>query len=206
MRGDARRSGSKAAGDGVSSPERRAFLRQTTAIGLGLGAVLRIQDASAQDDPREQRPTSGDRLVLADGPSDRSPLKVDDIPLDAKKPVSVFPCDTASGAVRDGSKLNRLLLIRLAEGGEQGQKSKGVVAFSAVCTHEACSVSEWIPSEQCLLCPCHFSKFDVRDGGAVIEGPAPRSLPRVPLRLEGAHDELVVDGGFSAQPGVRRTA
>lgn len=191
----------------MSSPERRAFLRQTAAIGLALGGVAGIERASAQDDPREQRPTSGDRLVLADGPSNRAvPLKVDDIPLDAKKPVSVFPYDSASGAVRDGSKLNRLLLIRLAEGGEQGQKSKGVVAFSAVCTHEACSVSEWIPAEQCLLCPCHFSKFDVRDGGAVIEGPAPRNLPRVPLRLEGAHDELVVDGGFSAQPGVRRTA
>ncbi|MGH8516613.1 MAG: ubiquinol-cytochrome c reductase iron-sulfur subunit [Panacagrimonas sp.] len=207
MRGERGRSANSSPqqAEGAPSPERRAFLRQTAAVGLSLGGSLGLADACAQDDPREQRPTANDRLVIADGPSgERVPLKVDDILVDAKKPLSVFPYDAASGTVRDGSRLNRLLLVRLAEGADQGQESKGVVAFSAVCTHEACSVSEWIPSEHCLLCPCHFSKFDVRDGGNVIEGPAPRSLPRVPLRVE--HDDvLVVDGGFSAQPGVRRT-
>ena len=106
------------------------------------------------------------------------------------------PYDVVGHVVRDGSKLNRVLLIRLPE---------SVVAFSAICTHEACSVSQWLPAEQRLLCPCHFSKYDVRDGGAVAEGPAPRNLPSLPLRIEG-NGELVVDGGFSAQPGVRRNA
>jgi nitrite reductase/ring-hydroxylating ferredoxin subunit len=175
------------------SPQRRAFLCRSAALGL---AVVRFGDVSAQDDPHEQRPTAGDRLVRADSDAGSVPLKVDDVLPDAKKPLVAVPYDIASKTVRDGSKLNRVLLIRV-----DGE----VVAFSAICTHEACSVSEWLPAEQHLLCPCHFSKYDVRDGGAVVEGPAPRNLPSLPLRHE-PDGELVVDGGFSAQPGVRRTA
>ena len=181
------------------SPDRRHFLRRSAALGV----TLCIADAQAQDDPREQRPTAGDRLVLADGTGAPAPLRVGDVLADAKKPIVAVPYDVAGNTVRDGSKLNRLLLLRLAE--DASPATQGVVAFSAICTHEACAVSEWSAAEQRLLCPCHFSKFDVRDGGSVVEGPAPRNLPHLPLRLE-AGGELVVDGGFSAQPGVRRSA
>lgn len=183
------------------SPERRRFLRRSAALGL----ALCLDAARAQQiDPREQRPTSGDRLVAADANhAPPKPLRVEDVLIDAKKPLVALPYDLASATVRDGAKLNRLLLLRLTEDTAPG--AKGVVAFSAVCTHEACPVSEWIADEQRLLCPCHFSKFDVGAGGSVTDGPAPRGLPQLPLRLE-ANGELVVDGGFSAQPGVRRSS
>lgn len=183
------------------SPARRRFLRRSAALGL----ALCLDEVRAQEiDPREQRPTSGDRLVPADATgSPPKPLRVEDVLIDATKPLAALPYDLASATVRDGSKLNRLLLIRLSE--DAAPAAKGIVAFSAVCTHEACSVSGWIAAEQRLLCPCHFSKFDVRAGGSVTDGPAPRGLPQLPLRLE-ANGELVVDGGFSAQPGVRRSS
>lgn len=177
----------------LMSPERRAFLRRSA----GLGLALCLDPARAQDDdPRSQRPIAGDRLVLADATDAPTPLRADDVAADATKPLVALPFDLASGIVRDASKLNRVLLVRLG--------AQEIAAFSAICTHEACAISAWIPAEQRLLCPCHFSKFDVRDGGAVVEGPAPRGLPRLPLRVDEG-DVLVVDGGFSAPPGVRRS-
>lgn len=183
----------------MKSPERRRFLRQSAAAGLALclDEVLAHDD----DDPRDRRPTAGDRLVIADADGTPSPLRAADVLADVGTPIVAVPYDVASATVRDGSKLNRVVVLRLS--GDAAPSTKGVVAFSAICTHEACAVNSWNASEQRLLCPCHFSKFDVRDEGAVVEGPAPRNLPHLPLRLD-AGDELVVDGGFSAQPGVRR--
>ncbi len=186
-----------------SGVARREFLLMAAGAGLGLGvkpSTLLAQDAA------EQRPTAGDELVPADDAAKHEPLRVTDVPVDAK-PIFALPRDAASGTVRDGSKLNRVLLVRLApetlEEQSDARATGGVMAFSAICTHEGCAVSEWVQAEQCLLCVCHFSKFDVRTGGAVADGPAPRGLPRLPLRLEG--DKLVVDGGFSSAPGVRRS-
>jgi Rieske Fe-S protein len=50
-----------------------------------------------------------------------------------------------------------------------------VVCFSAVCTHEGCTVA---PSGDKLNCPCHGSQFDALTG-KVLHGPANRPLPRV---------------------------
>jgi cytochrome b6-f complex iron-sulfur subunit len=59
----------------------------------------------------------------------------------------------------------------------------GVVAYSAVCTHEGCTVS-FDGGEQQLICPCHGSRFDPADGGAVINGPARRPLPEVAVEVD----------------------
>lgn len=47
-------------------------------------------------------------------------------------------------------------------------------AFSAVCTHSGCIVSE--VSDGTINCACHGSKYRVADA-SVAEGPAPRPLP-----------------------------
>jgi Rieske Fe-S protein len=61
---------------------------------------------------------------------------------------------------------------------------KGLVAYSAVCTHFACLVA-WDPEGQVLACPCHEGFFDPKDG-SVISGPPPLPLESIPLRiLEG---------------------
>lgn len=57
-----------------------------------------------------------------------------------------------------------------------------VVAFSPVCTHLGCAVS-WRPSDQTFSCPCHTSSFS--PDGKVISGPAPRSLDRFDVRVDG---------------------
>lgn len=57
-----------------------------------------------------------------------------------------------------------------------------VVGLSAVCTHQGCVV-EADGAE--LVCPCHLSRFTTASG-EVLEGPASRPLPAVPVRVEGA--------------------
>lgn len=51
-----------------------------------------------------------------------------------------------------------------------------VHAFSAVCTHQGCTVDK--VSGGTIFCPCHGSTFNA-DTGAVTSGPAPRPLPAV---------------------------
>lgn len=54
-------------------------------------------------------------------------------------------------------------------------------AFSGYCTHNGCALRE---TEDELDCPCHGSRFD-RASGEVLVGPATRSLPEVPVVVEG---------------------
>ncbi len=56
------------------------------------------------------------------------------------------------------------------------------VAYSAVCTHQRCTVA-YQGGE--LTCPCHGSVFDPANGAAVVAGPAPRPLPEIPVKVEG---------------------
>jgi nitrite reductase/ring-hydroxylating ferredoxin subunit len=72
---------------------------------------------------------------------------------------------------------NRLLLTQASAG--------TIVALSAVCTHQGCTV-EADGGE--LVCPCHGSVFDL--SGANVSGPARRPLSEV--------DVHVVDGAVHA--------
>ena len=56
------------------------------------------------------------------------------------------------------------------------------VAYSAICTHQGCTVDY---KDGNLACPCHGSVFDPANGAAVVAGPAPRPLPEIPVKVEG---------------------
>ena len=56
------------------------------------------------------------------------------------------------------------------------------VAYSAVCTHQGCTVAY---KNGQLACPCHGSVFDPADGAAVIAGPAPKPLAEIPVKVQG---------------------
>ena len=56
------------------------------------------------------------------------------------------------------------------------------VAYSAVCTHQGCTVAY---NNGQLACPCHGSVFDPANGAAVVNGPAQRPLPELPVKVQG---------------------
>lgn len=55
-----------------------------------------------------------------------------------------------------------------------------LVALSAVCTHMGCIV-QWQKDRQEFFCPCHGGRYT--SDGAVISGPPPRPLPKLPFAV-----------------------
>lgn len=54
-----------------------------------------------------------------------------------------------------------------------------VKAFSAICTHQGCTV---VADAAPLMCPCHGSTFDP-ETGQVITGPASKPLPEIEIEI-----------------------
>ena len=63
-------------------------------------------------------------------------------------------------------------------------KGGDFVAYSAVCTHAGCTVA-YQKSSGNLVCPCHGSVFDPAQNARVVQPPAPRPLPEIPIKIQG---------------------
>ena len=59
-------------------------------------------------------------------------------------------------------------------------QSGDFVAYSAICTHQQCTVAY---RNGQLACPCHGSVFDPANNGAVITPPAQQPLPEIPVEV-----------------------
>ena len=117
-----------------------------------------------------------------------------------------YPMEPKTQTVRDGSRLNQVLLVRLAQEAlaesTRTVAAEGIVAYSAVCTHTGCDVSGWKDETKHFVCPCHFSTFDPKDRARVVSGPAPRPLAVLPLRLVDGN--VTVASAFSARVGAEQ--
>jgi Rieske Fe-S protein len=182
---------------------RREILKSALGIRLGLASVDRA--AGQAGDTNVDAPQENDLLVFAEGGTEGKILTPGDVPLGGP-PVAAFPMDPKSGRVRNRSRLNRVVLIRLAlrEISESTREhaAEGILAYSAVCTHTACDISEWIAEAKHLLCPCHGSKFDATDGARVVNGPADRRLATLPVKV--SESGLMVAGSFTGRVGPRK--
>lgn len=75
----------------------------------------------------------------------------------------------------------------------------GYAAYSKICTHAGCTVSE-AEEDGTLVCPCHFGKYDPTRGAEVLDGPPPRPLPQLPITLS-SDGYLMATGNFEGKIG-----
>jgi ubiquinol-cytochrome c reductase iron-sulfur subunit len=92
-------------------------------------------------------------------------------------------------------------------GDRDGWAPEGILAYSKICTHAGCAIALYrkptfspVEPRPALVCPCHYSTFDVADGGTVLFGPAGRALPQLPLAIDASR-QLRAAGNFSGAVG-----
>lgn len=161
--------------------------------------------AHAKDAPT--LPQVGDVFLFFTGPKKGNVVLLSDLVIDAP-PVIARAKDPAAGEVRDHKGFSgTVLLLRVKPETVppelQESSAQGVLAYSAWCTHLGCLVELWDADKKMLQCPCHKSAYDPLQAAKVILGPAPRSLPLLPIKVED--DKLVVAAEFSARVGPERS-
>jgi rieske iron-sulfur protein len=183
---------------GVQLCRRQALFGAAFALYPLLNVPARADD---QPDETAKGPQPGDHLVFLSGPKKDQPARVEDLELGGEQ-SQTYPADP-KGLVRDGTPLNLVLLVRVGDDGLDEQTRKlaadGVVAYSAICTHQACPVIQWSTEKKAMVCSCHASTYDPRNSAKVIFGPAPLPLAGLPLKSENG--VLIVAGGFNGPIG-----
>jgi Rieske Fe-S protein len=95
----------------------------------------------------------------------------------AAGPAKAVELGAASAVPVGGAKLYRDDKVVVSQ-----PRQGTYTAFSAVCTHQGCVVDS--VDGTTVSCPCHGSRFDALTG-AVVQGPATRPLPAVPVKEAG---------------------
>ena len=143
--------------------ERRTVLK--AGIGAGIGLSLTPELVMGQDGPKP-----GDLLVRV-GDAMKQPLSPGEIKRGAK-PVIAWAMDPMNETLRDGSKLNQVLLVRFDSSNlaqdTRSRAADGVVAYSAICTHADCVVDDFLADEQ-VLDASYFHLSDEPGGGEQVE-------------------------------------
>ncbi|HVD58488.1 MAG TPA: Rieske 2Fe-2S domain-containing protein, partial [Thermoleophilaceae bacterium] len=175
--------------DGAEGVSRRGLLAGAAGVaGAGLGAAALVPLASlGTDDVSETLKASpwraGTRLVDENG----APISGDQ--LEVGSWLTAF----AEGSDRRALG-SSVAVVQIEEADVRVRRSwapRGIMAYSNICTHAGSAISlfryptyEPTSKTPALVCPCHYSTFDVRNGAAVEFGPAGRPLPQLPLRID----------------------
>jgi len=181
---------------------RRDVLAGLPVASLGAATALlatcQVRQGSAQ--AASERPREGDVFVAIDLAT-TTPIEPKHIVTGA--PILAWPMDPAGNVVRNGSRLNKVLLLRLDPRGltaeTRARAADGILAYTAICPHTGCDVTGWIADQAILECPCHMSLYNPRDAGAVLGGPAPRPLPALPLKIQDG--KVTVAKPFTSRVG-----
>jgi rieske iron-sulfur protein len=171
-------------------PTRRTFITTALATGTCLAAAPRLGAAEEDQPGKDERPQKADLLVVSEGEHKGEVIKPEDLKLGGP-PVRAWPKDSKTSVIRDGSRLNEVLVVKLdpveLDDETRARSADGIVAFSVICSHAGCPVTGWVNGatgdKDVLKCFCHNSEFDPRQSAQVVFGPAPRRLAALPLAL-----------------------
>jgi rieske iron-sulfur protein len=166
--------------------------RRTVLEGICAAGVVFPGLAGAQiPDPETLTPPqANDVLVHSYGDVAGNVIGIDELDADSKQ-IFAWAMDPVSGILRNGTRLNQVVLVRVGPdrlSDETAVRSiNGLVAYSGVCSHTGCDVTDWNDESLRFQCPCHESQFDPADGARVVGGPAPWQLAALPLKdIDGA--------------------
>jgi Rieske Fe-S protein len=141
------------------------IIARRTALAAGLAGAGAVALAACSSDSSSSSPDKTDSSDKGGSSAQASQ------PIAALASIKVG--DSASAKVGDA----KVLLCRTG--------TDTVVCFSAICTHEGCTVA---PDGAKLACPCHGSVFDAKTG-KVLQGPAPKPLN--PVAVKVANGQIV---------------
>ena len=143
--------------------ERRKFIKSCAiiaAVGATEGLSSRAEAASSK--PERARPVPGDQLVIEDGHGNARAISASELVLEAQQ-VLAFPQDPTTGVIRSGSRFNKVMVMRLdpalMDEDTKANSADGVVAYSAICTHQGCDVNSFIADKKEFFCFCHLLPF-----------------------------------------------
>ena len=101
---------------------------------------------------------------------------------------------TTSSAAGKGTKIVKLASLKVgaarnfvASNGAPAilfRTKTGVFAYSAICTHQGCTVA-YSATSKTMKCPCHQAEFDPNKSGQVVNGPAVNPLGKVKVAVKG---------------------
>jgi ubiquinol-cytochrome c reductase iron-sulfur subunit len=194
-----------ASGDGVT--RRRALGAAGAAAGVGIcaaAAVPLFELGPKVGQIIARTPWHRGRYLVSE---EDERLRADDVAYGEF--LTLFPEGADKEAVGSAVVLVRIPAnyIHLPRGRETWAPN-GLLAYSKICTHAGCAVNTFryplwqptTPHKPALVCPCHYSTFDVGRGAEVIFGPAGRPLPQLPLAIDSA-GYVVAAGRLSGPPG-----
>jgi len=191
-----------------SSDSRNGKDREATTLSrrsifkMGLATGIAVPMSALGQAPNRLRPQPGDQLVFEEGANQDELVRPELLDLE-QRPLSALARDPETQVLRDGSRLNRVMITRIdpqkLTARYQGNAAEGVIAYSAVCTHTGCDVINWDAGQLRMACPCHESQFDIYDGANVVGGPAPRPLAMLPLEV--VDGVVIVAAGFRGRVG-----
>ncbi|MEO7979536.1 MAG: Rieske (2Fe-2S) protein [Sporichthyaceae bacterium] len=151
-------------GDGVGGTSRRHVLGLVVVAGAGLPVLAACgggSDTTATSGTSGKPPAASGSSAAPAGPL----VATGDVPVDG-------------GVILDARKI------------VVTQPTKGTFkAFSAVCTHQSCTVST--VEKGAVICPCHQSAFSITDGAPTTNpvtgkrGPAPSPLAEIAVTVQG---------------------
>lgn len=169
---------------------RRSLLGALALLPLPAVLAVRSRDSVAGTGRGHTAWAEGVRLLTD---ASYKPIRASD--LQVGEMVSVMPASFLDLPDEGPAQMNErarspVVLVRMrpdelavAEGRENWHVD-GIVAYSKICTHVGCPVGLYERTTHHLLCPCHQASFDLADNGAVVFGPATRSLPQLPLAID----------------------
>ncbi|MDQ4051234.1 MAG: Rieske (2Fe-2S) protein [Actinomycetota bacterium] len=149
----------------TTAVSRRHALGGAATIGLGLPLLAACgDDGGTATEPSERPPSS----VPGSEPPASAPTTKNGGPAKGIATTSEVP--VGSGVVLADDEV---VITQPTEGEFK--------AFTAICTHQGCTVVEVTDT---INCTCHFSTFSITDGSPT-GGPAPTPLAEIPISVDG---------------------